>query len=377
MTDANNRDVPASLYSGKWGKCHCQGIAVDPVKRFIYYSFTTLLVKCDFDGNVVGSAGGLTGHLGCIVFNPADGCVYASLEYKNDKIGSDILLNLGLENKPRGAGFYIAVFDADKIIRPDMNAAADGIMLAAFLKEAADDYAGNGRSPSGDPVPHKYGCSGIDGIAIGPDFGSADKTDYITVAYGIYSDLNRADNDCQVLLQYDLGAVKASARPLTPDNMHTNGPAAPRNKFFAFTGNTYYGIQNLEYDAFTRCYIACVYRGFKPQYPPYTLFALDAAVKPVENPVPGVGENGKMLTLRNIGGGENGIYGLKMHLGDSEFGALGLYSFGNGLFYAARPDWSDKDNLSVTVLPFKLDAREGNWKFIPAADDEKTLPKGV
>ena len=93
--------------------------------------------------------------------------------------------------------------------------------------------------------------------------------------------------------------------------------------------------------------------------------------------MPGVGENGKMLTLRNIGGGENGIYGLKLYLGDSEFGALGLYSFGNGLFYAARPDWSDKDNLSVTVLPFKLDAREGNWKFIPAADDEKTLPQGV
>ena len=49
MTDANNRDVPASLYSGKWGKCHCQGIAVDPVKRFIYYSFTKNLLSWWFD----------------------------------------------------------------------------------------------------------------------------------------------------------------------------------------------------------------------------------------------------------------------------------------------------------------------------------------
>ena len=81
------------IFSGYWGKCHCQGIAVDETRGFIYYSFTTKLVKSDLDGNIIGTVDNIIGHLGCIDFNEKDGKVYASLEYKNDSIGKG--LNFG------------------------------------------------------------------------------------------------------------------------------------------------------------------------------------------------------------------------------------------------------------------------------------------
>ena len=41
------------LYTGTWGKFHIQGIAVDMKKGYIYYSFTTQLVKATLDGTVI------------------------------------------------------------------------------------------------------------------------------------------------------------------------------------------------------------------------------------------------------------------------------------------------------------------------------------
>ena len=78
------------IFTGTWGKCHIQGIAVDQKGGYIYYSFTTKLVKATLDGKIIGSLDGLVGHLGCIVFNEDDGRVYGSLEYKNDGIGEVI-----------------------------------------------------------------------------------------------------------------------------------------------------------------------------------------------------------------------------------------------------------------------------------------------
>ena len=38
---------PKKIFSGYFGKCHCQGIAIDEARGYVYYSFTTLLVKTD------------------------------------------------------------------------------------------------------------------------------------------------------------------------------------------------------------------------------------------------------------------------------------------------------------------------------------------
>ena len=86
----NTCDLPLEIFSGYFHGGHCQGIAVDTARKFIYYSFTTELVKTDLNGRLIGSVTGLLGHLGCIDFCDADGRVYGSLEYKNDAIGKGI-----------------------------------------------------------------------------------------------------------------------------------------------------------------------------------------------------------------------------------------------------------------------------------------------
>jgi hypothetical protein len=46
--------------------------------------------------------------------------------------------------------------------------------------------------------------------------------------------------------------------------MHKSGPDAPEAKYFVYTGNTTFGVQNLEYDAYTGDFLAAVYNGRKP-----------------------------------------------------------------------------------------------------------------
>ena len=130
--------IPKPVFSGYFNTGHCQGIAVDPVRRYIYYSFTTAIVKTDWEGNLIGSAYGLLGHLGCIDFCDTDGKVYGSLEYKNDAIGRGILAHLGKDAVEDA--FYIAIFDVDKLDRPDMDAVSDGIMTAVWLRDVVEDY---------------------------------------------------------------------------------------------------------------------------------------------------------------------------------------------------------------------------------------------
>ena len=65
------RNLPREIRSGEQGPFHVQGIAVDLERGYIYFSFTTKLLKMDFEGNLIGSVDGMTGHLGCLTMNPA------------------------------------------------------------------------------------------------------------------------------------------------------------------------------------------------------------------------------------------------------------------------------------------------------------------
>ncbi|MGH1560695.1 hypothetical protein ACRAWD_29630 [Caulobacter segnis] len=75
------------------------------------------------DGKLVGTLVGWTGHLGDLDFNPADGKVYGSLEYKKDK------------------AFYIAVIDVARLDRVDVEASQSEIFRTVYLPEVARDYA--------------------------------------------------------------------------------------------------------------------------------------------------------------------------------------------------------------------------------------------
>lgn len=342
MTDT--KKLPHSIDAGLWNSGHIQGIALDTAHEYIYYAFTTVLVKARLDGTVVGWVGGLMGHLGCIDFNDEDGRLYASLELKHDSIGQGIMKRIGSEIAEEDA-FYVAVFDVEKITRPEMNAESDGIMKAVYLPAVARMYSEvlpNGRQ-------HRFACSGIDGTGVGRVFGAAeDSPTMLMVACGIYGDVDRDDNDCNIIMQYDWRKFDEYARPLTQLAPHHSGPE-PDEVYFLFTGNTNWGIQNLEYDAFTGDWLASVYRGKKENYPNYPMFVIDGGAKPAEGYV-AYGEKGKLLSLKREGAFDpaTGIYGCTFPKGQT-----GLYAFGDGYYYISHELRTPEGEFGSTIKLFK------------------------
>ena len=108
-------EYPNSIYTGTFIGGYIQCIALYKTGGIMYCSYTTMLVKIDLEGKFLGSVINLKGHLGCIDFCEEDGCVYGSLEYKNDAIGQGIHARLGMGDVEEG--FYIARFDGEKITR--------------------------------------------------------------------------------------------------------------------------------------------------------------------------------------------------------------------------------------------------------------------
>ena len=156
---------------------------------------------------------------------------------------------------------------------------------------------------------------------------------YLYVAYGIYNDVNRKDNDYQVILCYDMADWSKYSLPLIQNNMHKSGFEAPLHKYFVYTGNTDYGVQNLEYDKFTNSLFMAVYKGFKEEFPNYTLFAVDMSAQPEINELKETGEKVEVLTLCEKGllDEETGIRGWHFPLGST-----GLFSFGDGEWLICR-----------------------------------------
>lgn len=327
----NPASLPRKIESGPYKAGHIQGIAVDTEQKYMYHSYTTMLVKTDMDGNVVGTVTGLLGHLGDMDFNDEDGRLYGSLEYKNDAIGQGILRMEKSTRKLENA-FYIAIFDVDKITRVGMDAEKDGIMTTVYLPTVLEDYLAEVTSAEGKQK-HRLGCSGIDGVAFGPKFGKKGGKQYLTVGYGVYGDTERSDNDYQVLLQYDVRKWKRYERSLSQDNMHQQGPAKPAGQYFVKTGNTTYGVQNLEYDPTTHAWIMAVYKGKKASYPNYTLFAADGTARPVTKALDGVPyiSKAKVVALKAEGKQQGEIRGW-----DWGVGSTGMVSLGEGYFYLSH-----------------------------------------
>ena len=327
----NPASLPRKIESGPFKAGHIQGIAVDTEQKYMYYSYTTMLIKTDMQGNIVGSVTGLLGHLGDLDFNDADGRLYGSLEYKNDAIGQGILRMEKSERKLQTA-FYIAIFDVDKITREGMDAEKDGIMTTVFLPTVLEDYLAEVLTAEGKQN-HRLGCSGIDGVTFGPKFGKKGGKQYLTVGYGVYGDTDRSDNDYQVLLQYDVSKWAKYEKPLSQEEMHLQGPTKPAGQYFVKTGNTTYGVQNFDYDASSHSWMMAVYKGNKKHFPNYTFFAADGAARPVKQALEGVPyiKKAKVVALKAAGKQQGDIRGW-----DWGVGSTGMCSLGDGYFYLSH-----------------------------------------
>ncbi len=246
--------------------------------------------------------------------------MYGSLEYKSRK------------------AFYIAIIDAGGIDRTGMQAQNSDVFQTVYLPEVVADYTAD---MNGDGVfdgntantpDHRYGCSGIDGLAFGPRFGQTGGKPYLTVAYGVYANQHRTDNDHQVLLQYDADDwIARYALPLVESDLHRIGPGEVDGKYFVHTGNTSYGVQNLEYDESGGRWLMGAYQGKKPSFPNYTLFAVDAAAEPVFTQLSGTGDSGLLLPLT-----QDGLHHASTGVrGWYQKADVGMASLGDGLFYLA------------------------------------------
>ena len=306
--------MPRHINGGAWDTSHVQGMAIDTERQYMYFSFTQMLVKTDMQGNIIGTVTGLTGHLGDLDFNDIDGRVYGSLEYKAQN------------------AFYIAIFDVDKITRLDMSAEKDGIMTAVYLPDVVEDFTATvGESKT----QYRYGCSGIDGVAFGPTFGKdASEPFSLMVAYGIFSDTARTDNDYQVILEFDWRAMEAYEQPLKQSAPHRDGPSAEA-RYFAYTGNTNYGVQNLEYDAASGNWLMAVYTGKKSTFPNLPLYIVDGSIAPVEGEIVGqpTPETGLLLTLAKgaMTHKASGVTGWSFG-----YGSTGMIALDDGYFYVSH-----------------------------------------
>ncbi|RZL50709.1 MAG: hypothetical protein EOP00_03000 [Pedobacter sp.] len=343
---AQKFSLPNTIYSGKQGKMHVQGLVVDTANGYVYFSFTDRLVKTDLKGNLIGSVNGFIGHLGDLDLAD-DGKIFGSLEYKNDAIGKGIKKQLKVETNNED-GFYMAIFDGSKINRPNMDAEKENLLKTVYIKEAVLDYKANVKIANKD-FQHRFACSGIDGVAFAPAIGSPNTSKkYLYIAYGIYGDTIRNDNDHQVILKYDVSDWAKYVERLTQDKLHHSGPPKPLEKYFVKTGNTRYGIQNLAYDPTTGNLFAAVYKGSKSQFPNYDLFVIDGKKKPIENYISSNNQQLKVKTLSLLNAGKqdakSSIRGWHF-----EWGATGLFSLGNGFFYISHNE-KNKDGLQETTL---------------------------
>ena len=325
------QNLPVVLRTGLQDKFHVQGIAYDEERNCMYMSFTTSLLKVDMQGRVLGSVEGLTGHLGCISLNPDDGRLYGSLEYKHEAIGQGITKGLGGVTTASKTGFYVAIFDVSRIDREHMKASE--VMTTVYLAPAVRDYEAL-ITHQGRTVNHRHGCSGVDGLTLAPRWGKAEGRNMLYVAYGIYSENDRTDNDYQVLLCYDIAKWHKYEQPLTPENLHQSGPRKASDTYYIYTGNTSWGIQNLCYDKHTGHMLAAVYPGKKPGWKNFGLYVIDGQKKASKEVLLGVEPKTKGNVLHLLQQGEHdevhGTWGWNF-----SWGSTGMNSLGDGRFYVS------------------------------------------
>ena len=215
--------------------------------------------------------------------------------------------------------FYVAEIDVRKIDR--LEVPFEEAMTLHPIEEVAKDYLDT-VEVNGVTLEHKYGCSGMDGVAIAPGFGAKGKEKFLYVAYGVYGDTTRVDNDYNILLCFKMDDL-----------------AKPVHKYFVKTGNTRYGVQNMTYDADSERLYLAVYKGSKSQYPNYSLFSLDIHQKPF------------MGKLENVPYEENEVEQVSVTEGSFfKWGSTGLYSFGDGRWYISKNGKKDGYQFSDVTL---------------------------
>ena len=123
--------------------------------------------------------------------------------------------------------------------------------------------------------------------------------------------------------------------------------------FFAYTGNTCWGVQNLEYDPVRDVYMMCVYCGQKEQFPNYPMYLIDASVAPKKQPLTGRdGEEGMCFTLArgNVTDDETGISGTTYGFGNTGIASLGADEDGIAHYFVSYDGYNENGHFTDVRL---------------------------
>ncbi|MDO5015751.1 MAG: hypothetical protein Q4E09_01880 [Eubacteriales bacterium] len=259
---------------------HLQGICVDDEMKYAYLSYTDTLLKLDLaSGEVVGSVcdfgpGSITAeggaHIGCLAYY--NGKVYGSLEYKSP-----------------GKKFFLVVFDPSKITEigmsfQDMEEGVDAVLLAeptADFRDPLNDEpsSDDGTAVNNDPLGHRFGCSGIDGVTFARLPGDDSDKIYCLVAYGIFANgeewQQRYDNNYNIIQVYDPEMFDEHYDPETGEgdsvlrrfvyergidmSFEENEALNAVDTYYVWTGTTTWGCQNLEAERDSRDIVLYTY----------------------------------------------------------------------------------------------------------------------
>ena len=237
-----------------------------------------------------------------------------------------------------------------------MSAEKDGIMTTVYLPTVVEDFKAKVEC-GGKTLEHRFGCSGFDGITFGPKFGKSDGKYYLTIAYGIYGDANRSDNDHQVLLQYDASNWTKYEQPLSQDNMHQSGPKKPAGRYFVYTGNRNWGVQNMEYDKSRNFWFLATYETKKSDFAGFSLMTIDGNIAPKKQTLKGVDycKSGNLLTLSGRGMTDANHHSIRgWHFDKS---STGIHALGDNYFYISHRK-RNKPYQSCTATLYKFVGKE-------------------
>ena len=208
---------------------HLQGFSSDKERNYMHWSFTDSLVKTNINGTMIAQVHISGGHLGDVDYY--DGKIYAS--YLGNALPGHAWDDW--------TSFYIYVFDASDL------RLIDKIRLVEC--ERYNDIAGQKNDTRG--------FLAIDGVAFGKDPETGERK--MHVACAVMTD-ERFPN--QIVLQYNLDGIY-------------------EKEFYINTGNTVFGIQNLDYDDETGHFWFTTYNAEKPFQAKNTLYKIDSDLKTI------------------------------------------------------------------------------------------------
>lgn len=389
------------------GSDHMQGICVDDQMKYMYFSYTDVLVKLEMaTGRVVGTVGGFGegsfafsggAHIGCLAYYK--GKIYSSLEYKEP-----------------GKKFFVAVFEENDIteIGQDMNEMATGV-YGILLKEPTEDFRNplddeeqikaknhteDGTAVNEQNLGHAFCCSGIDGVTFGQFPGDQSGKIYMFVAYGIYQWENRYDNNYNIIQVYDPDQFSGPESPAYRRFTYERGfhytyereeTLCAVKTLYVWTGTTKYGVQNLETDRDTGDIVLYTYKATKKWSPGYTLYVIDSSKDPevreievgqhntVKDAATHAAVSAKAKAYQVAGKYPVGLHailkdiagnGVMQEWGDTGFSAFlcggvqpqkatkGICSLGGGFYYIADGDTA-----------VSLYRRDDNYNFTPVKNE--------